>query len=165
MSIGKRATAMLIVATQGFKNTVSHRQLVSFAGLAPVQKSSGTSIKGRPSISRQGGKELRDVLYMCAMNAKKNNIACKALYDRLIVKGKSSKLALIAVCNKLLTQVFAVVKNNTIYQPNYCSPKPYNKYWKKLGFLHSSCYAFVLFFSELVCPKFVQSCHVCCHFI
>lgn len=124
MSIGKRATAMLIVATQGFKNTVSHRQLVSFAGLAPVQKSSGTSIKGRPSISRQGGKELRDVLYMCAMNAKKNNIACKALYDRLIAKGKSGKLALIAVCNKLLRQVFAVVKNNTIYQPNYCSPKP-----------------------------------------
>lgn len=124
MSIGKRATAMLIVATQGFKNTTSHRQLVSFAGLAPVQKKSGTSINGRPSISRQGGKELRDVLYMCAMNAKKNNIACKALYERLIAKGKSGKLALIAVCNKLLRQVFAVVKNNTNYQPNYCSPKP-----------------------------------------
>ena len=89
-----------------------------------MQKSSGTSIKGRPSISRQGSKKLRDVLYMCAMNAKKNNIACKALYERLIAKGKSGKLALIAVCNKLLRQVFAVVKNNTTYQPNYCSPKP-----------------------------------------
>ena len=91
---------------------------------APVQKSSSTSIKGRPMISRQGGKELRDLLYMCAMNAKKNNIACKALYERLIAKGKSGKLALIAVCNRFLRQVFAVVKNNTTYQPNYCSPKP-----------------------------------------
>ena len=58
------------------------------------------------------------------MNAKRNNIACKELYERLIAEGKSGKLALIAVCNKLLRRVFAVVKNNTTYQPNYCSPKP-----------------------------------------
>ena len=32
--------------------------------------------------------------------------------------------ALIAVCNKLVKQVFAVVKNNTLYQPNYCSARP-----------------------------------------
>ena len=58
------------------------------------------------------------------MNAIRNNIACKALYERLRAKGKSGKLALIAVCNKLLKQVFAVVKNNTLYQPNYCSANP-----------------------------------------
>ena len=50
------------------------------------------------------------------MNAKKNNNACKALYERLIAKGKSGRLALIAVCNKLLRQVFAVV--NTIQPIN-----------------------------------------------
>ena len=65
MSIGKRATAMLIVATQGLKNTLWHRHMVSFAGLSPVQKSSGTSIKGHPMISRQSGKILRDVVYTC----------------------------------------------------------------------------------------------------
>ena len=54
--------------------------------------------------------EAKDVLYICAINAKRNNIACKALYERLIAKGKSGKLALIAVCNKLLSQVFAVVE-------------------------------------------------------
>ena len=37
--IGKRAAAMLIVFTQGFKHTQSHRQLISFAGLAPTQYS------------------------------------------------------------------------------------------------------------------------------
>ena len=42
--IGKRATAMLIVYTQGFKNTHSHRQLISFAGLSPTEYSSGSSI-------------------------------------------------------------------------------------------------------------------------
>ena len=48
--IGKRAAAMLIVFTQGFKHTANHRQLISFAGLAPTQYSSGTSIQGKPRI-------------------------------------------------------------------------------------------------------------------
>jgi transposase len=122
--IGKRAAAMLIVFTQGFKHTQNHRQLISFAGLAPTQYSSGSSIQGKPRIYKRGGKNLRDVLYMCSMNAMKTNAACKALYERLRANGKTGKQALIAVCNKLLKQVFAVVKNNTLYQPNYCSAKP-----------------------------------------
>ena len=121
--IGKRATAMLIVFTQGFKHTHSHRQLISFAGLSPTQYSSGTSIQGKARIYKRGGKNLRDVLYMCSMNAIKNNTACKVLYERLRANGKTGKQALIAVCNKLLKQVFAVVKNNSLYQPNYCSAK------------------------------------------
>jgi transposase len=122
--IGKRATAMLIVFTQGFKYTNSHRQLISFAGLSPTEYSSGSSIYGRPRIYKRGGKNLRDVLYMCSMNAIKTNTACKALYERLKANGKTGKQALIAVCNKLLKQVYAVVKNNSLYQPNYCSAKP-----------------------------------------
>ena len=121
---GKRATAMLIVYTQGFKNTHSHRQLISFAGLSPTQYSSGSSIQGKPRIYKRGGKSLRDVLYMCSMNAIKTNTACKTLYERLRANGKTGKQGLIAVCNKLLKQAFAVVKNNSIYQSNYCSAKP-----------------------------------------
>ena len=122
--IGKRAAAMLIVFTQGFKHTQNHRQLISFAGLAPTQYSSGSSIQGKPRIYKRGGKNLRDVLYMCSMNAMKTNTACKALYDRLRANGKTGKQALVAVMNKLLKQVFAVVKHNSLYQPNYCSAKP-----------------------------------------
>jgi transposase len=121
--IGKRAAAMLIIFTQGFKHTHSHRQLISFAGLSPTEYSSGTSIQGKPKICKRGGKPLRDVLYMCAMNAMKTNQACKALYERLRAKGKTGKQGLIAVCNKLLKQVFAVMKSQTLYQPNYCSAK------------------------------------------
>lgn len=122
--IGKRATAMLIVFTQGFKHTHSHRQLISFAGLSPTRYDSGTSLHGTPRIYKRGGKNLRDVLYMCAMNAIKTNTACKVLYERLKAKGKTGKQALIAVCNKLLKQVFAVVKSGQLYQPNYASARP-----------------------------------------
>lgn len=112
---------MLIIFTQGFKYTHSLRQLISFAGLSPTECSSGTSIKGSGRIYKRGGKPMRDVLYMCAINAKQINPACMVLYDRLRANGKTGKQALVAVMNKLLKQVFAVVKNKTLYQPNYCS--------------------------------------------
>lgn len=117
--IGKRATAILIVFTQAFQHTHTYQQLISYAGLSPKEYSSGKSIKGRVRISKIGGKQLRHTLYMCALNAKATNAACKELFDRLVAKGKNKKLAIIAVCNKLLKQVFAVVKSGTMYQDNY----------------------------------------------
>jgi transposase len=119
MSIGKRATALLIIKTQGFKHTQNYKQLISYAGLSPAEYSSGSSIKGRTKICKQGGDELRHTLYMYALNAKANNLACKQLYERLVAKGKNKKLAIIAVCNKLLKQVFGVVKNGTVFDNNY----------------------------------------------
>lgn len=117
--IGKRATSLLIVTTQGFKHTGSYQQLISFAGLSPKEYSSGANIRGKVRICKSGGKKLRNTLYMCALNAKKTNPACKELFDRLVAKGKNKKLAIIAVCNKLLKQVFGVVKSGIMYDKNY----------------------------------------------
>ncbi len=117
--IGKRATAILIVFTQAFEHTETYQQLISYAGLSPKEYSSGKSIRGKVRISKIGGKQLRHTLYMCALNAKKANAACRELFDRLVAKGKNKKLAIIAVCNKLLKQVFAVVKSGKLYQDNY----------------------------------------------
>ena len=60
---------------------------------------------------------------MCSMNAMKTNLACKSLYECLRANDKTGKQALIAVYNKHLKQVFAVVKNSTLYKPNYCLAK------------------------------------------
>ncbi|RCW89746.1 hypothetical protein DFQ08_1021, partial [Winogradskyella arenosi] len=43
------------------------------------------------------------------------------IYERIVAKGKSKKLALIAVCNKLLKQAFAIVKSGLIYDDSYRS--------------------------------------------
>ena len=58
---------------------------------------------------------------MCSFTACQHNKACKAIYDRIVAKGKSKKLALIAVCNKLLKQAFAVAKSGLVYDKNYRS--------------------------------------------
>ncbi|PZW38742.1 hypothetical protein LX95_02405, partial [Mesonia algae] len=49
----------------------------------------------------------------------KHNKACKEIYERIVAKGKSKKLALIAVANKLLKQAFAIAKSGLPYDENY----------------------------------------------
>ncbi|OLY93485.1 Transposase [Cnuella takakiae] len=119
--LGKRAVALLIVYTEGFTKVQSHRQLIALAGLASREHTSGTSVRGRKGICKMGNGYLRNVLYMCSLSAIKHNEACKELYDRLKAKGKRGKVALIAVCNKLLKQAFAIATKATMYQPNHKS--------------------------------------------
>jgi transposase len=119
--IGNKTALMLLVFTDGFHRFESSKELCSYAGITPVIRQSGSSVKGRPRISKMGNPKLRNLLFMCSFNACKYNKACKALYDRIVAKGKSKKLALIAVCNKLLKQAFSIVKNGVPYDNEYRS--------------------------------------------
>lgn len=119
--IGSKTALMLLVFTDGFERFTSYKELCSYAGITPIIRQSGSSIKGRPRISKMGNPKLRNLLFMCSFNASKYNSACKALYDRIVAKGKSKKLALIAVCNKLLKQAFSIVKSGLPYDPEYKS--------------------------------------------
>ncbi|WP_161890761.1 IS110 family RNA-guided transposase [Pontibacter russatus] len=119
--IGRKTAAMLLLFAGGFKDMNNYRQLIAKAGLSPREYTSGTSIRGKVRITKMGGGLIRGKLFMCSFSAKKSNAACKALYDRLVAKGKNGKLALIAVCNKLLKQAFAIVKSGTPYQADFAN--------------------------------------------
>ena len=119
--IGDKTALMLLVCTDGFQRFTSSRELCSYAGITPIIRQSGTSINARPRISKMGNPKLRNLLFMCSFNACKYNKPCKALFDRIVAKGKSKKLALIAVCNKLLKQAFSIVKNGIPYDNEYRS--------------------------------------------
>lgn len=119
--IGNKTALMLLVFTDGFHRFESSKELCSYAGITPIIRQSGSSVKGRPRISKMGNPKLRNLLFMCSFNACKYNKACKALFDRIVAKGKSKKLALIAVCNKLLKQAFSIVKNGVPYDNEYRS--------------------------------------------
>jgi transposase len=69
-----------------------------------VIRQSGSSVKGRPRISKIGNQKLRNLLFICRFNACKYNKACRDLYERIVAKWKRKKLSLITVCNKLLKQ-------------------------------------------------------------
>ena len=121
VGIGQRTSALLIVATEGFKHFDNAKQLCSFFGLAPTETSSGTSLKGKRKISKIGNPLVRKKLYMCSLQASRYNKTCFDLYQRLLAKGKPKKLALIAVANKLLKIVFAIAKSELPYDKEYKS--------------------------------------------
>ncbi len=119
--IGNKTALMLVVLTDGFERFTSGSELCSYAGLTPVIRKSGSSVNGRSRISKVGNQKLRNLLFMCSFNACKYNKACREIHERIVAKGKSKKLALIAVCNKLLKQAFAIAKSGLIYDDTYRS--------------------------------------------
>tara|TARA_R100000501_G_scaffold18098_1_gene36064 strand:- start:148 stop:858 length:711 start_codon:yes stop_codon:yes gene_type:complete len=117
--IGNKTGIMLLVLTNGFTNFENGNQLCSYAGITPIIRQSGSTVRGKSRISKMGNPKLRNLLFMCSFTACKHNKACRAIYERIIAKGKSKKLALIAVCNKLLKQAFAVATSGLPYDENY----------------------------------------------
>lgn len=113
--MGSKTSLFLIVISGGFSKFNNHKQLASYVGISPRIFESGTSVKGRPKICKMGMSKIRAMLYVCAWSAKRCNKSCKELYDRLVEKGKSKKLALIAVVNKLLKQAFAIATKKEYY--------------------------------------------------
>ena len=119
--LGKKTAIMLIVLTDGFSNFENASQLCSYTGITPTLRQSGSSVRGRSRITKIGNTKLRNLLFMCSFSASKHNKACREIYERIIAKGKSKKLALIAVCNKLLKQAFAIAKSGLPYEENFVS--------------------------------------------
>jgi transposase len=119
--IGKRTAIYLIVLTQGFEKFETSRQLISYFGLDPTIRESGSSVRGRSSISKTGNILIRNLLFMCSFTACEHNKSCKEIYQRITAKGKPKKLALIAVANKLLKQSLAIAKSGLYYDENYRS--------------------------------------------
>lgn len=136
VGIGEKMANLFIVQTGGLDKFETAKQLAKFIGITPTQHQSGTSIRSKGRISRKGNITLRKNLYVATWSAIRFNKAAKALYQRLKQKrsaaqGKPSKVALIAVANLLVRQVFVVAKKKFCLIINtlkifYLLPKPFN---------------------------------------
>ena len=119
--IGLKTALFLIVVTDGFSKFETSSQLCSYVGITPTIRESGSSVRGRSRISKVGNRKLRNLLFLCSFTACKHNKGCSAVYERIVNKGKSKKLALIAVSNKLIKQSFAIAKSGVPYDETYVS--------------------------------------------
>ena len=97
----------------------SAEQVAAYLGLVPVERQSGSSVLGRARLSKAGPARVRAVLYMAAVVATQCNPHVKALYQRLLARGKSKMSALGAAMRKLVHLCFGVIKTQQPYQPNY----------------------------------------------
>lgn len=119
--MGTKTAIMLIVMTDGFNRFENSKQLCSYAGITPTIRHSGSSVRGKSRISKMGNQKMRNLLFLCSFSACKYNKGCSDLYQRIVLKGKSKKLALIAVSNKLLKQAFAIAKSGLPYDDDFVS--------------------------------------------
>ena len=121
--IGPAISQALALATNGLSDFTSAKGLAKFVGVAPSVGESGSSVRHKGSIRRTGQAALRGLLYMGARSARLHNRVCQGLYDRLRASGRCHKVAMVAVINKLLHQVFAVVKSGVAFDNAYGLPK------------------------------------------
>lgn len=113
--IGPKTAQLLLACTGGLEHFDKAKQLAKFIGLVPASHYSGSSVRKTGRITKRGSRALRASLYMATRSAKRYNLACKALYDRLRAAGKPHRQANVAVMHKLLKQAFGVVKSGVSF--------------------------------------------------
>ena len=125
--VGPQTVYLLLLATHGFQRFDTARQLACHCGVVPFAYSSGSSVYKRARVSQRADKRAKQVLTMAAWSAIRMGGRFGAYYERLLERGKAPLSALNAVRNKLLHTIYAVVKNEVMYeenhQPSYDRPK------------------------------------------
>ena len=108
-------TAATLITNLAELGSLNSKQAALLAGLAPIADDSGKRqgirviFGGRASVRRS--------LYLAAVSAARFNPSMKAFYDYLIAKGKSAKLAHIAVARKLVILANTLIAQNRNWQP------------------------------------------------
>jgi transposase len=110
-------TALTLIADLPELGQLTNKEISALVGVAPFCRDSGAQ-KGKRTI--WGGRiQVRSILYMAALSAVQYNPPLKAFYDRLLVKGKTKKVALVACMRKLLIVANSMLRNNTEWNPNH----------------------------------------------
>jgi transposase len=92
------------------------RQIASYAGLAPLDDSSGKR-QGYAKLGKHGNMHLKAALYMPALTLLSKAEWAKTIYRKLRAKGKAHQQAIVAIMRKLLLQLVAILKRGTAWQP------------------------------------------------
>jgi len=110
-----RVTIHTMLAELPELGTLDRRRITSLVGLAPFTRQSG-QWRGKSFIAG-GRSQVRSVLFMAAMAARRCNPVLKSFYERLVAAGKPKMVAMIAVTRKLLTILNAIIRDKKPWQP------------------------------------------------
>jgi transposase len=117
--IGTLTAVTVLAETNGFELIRNKRQLTSYAGFDVKEKLSGTSVKGKPRISKKGNRYLRKAMYMPALAAIRYDGSFKVLFTRLVSRHGIKMKAAVAVQRKLLEMIYTIYKTNTTFDKAY----------------------------------------------
>lgn len=117
--VGELTMICLVAETDGFKHFRSQSQLTSYAGYDVVANQSGKH-NGKSKISKQGNTHIRRALHMPALNVVRYEVGkFPALQERVYQRTKIKMKGYVAVQRKLLCLIYALWKNNTVFEKNY----------------------------------------------
>lgn len=78
--VAKLTATIILAETNGFELIRNKKQLTSYAGLDVKEKLSGTSVKGKPRISKRGNRHVRKAMHLPSLSSVKYNQNHKELY-------------------------------------------------------------------------------------
>ena len=117
--IADKTAAILLAEIGDIDNFDSPSALASYVGITPRIRQSGSSLRGRTRISKQGNKRLRTALYFPAISAKRWNPICRDFAHTLEKRALAKKAIIIAVMRKLLHQVYGILKSKQPFDPHF----------------------------------------------
>lgn len=115
--IAVRTASQILLAISGDItrfNSAAH--LAAYAGIAPVTRRSGTSIRGEHP-ARGGNKRLKNALWQTTFIAAFHDPESHAYYQRKRNEGKRHNAAIICLARRCCNVIYSMLKNATLYQP------------------------------------------------
>lgn len=103
---------LIVLRSHDFK---SAGQVAAFMGVVPVEKRSGTSVRGKARMSKTGSPRLRAKLYMAALCARRCNKRMRSFYEALLLRGKPRMVAVGAVMRKLIHWCYGVLASGKLF--------------------------------------------------
>lgn len=116
--IGKATIARLLAFIGDVQRFEHAKALAAFVGLNPTVHQSGSSVRGKPHLSKKGNSLLRRALYMPAIVARRYNPVIKEFADRLKKAGKPNMVIIGAVMRKLIHIIYGVLKSGRPFDPS-----------------------------------------------
>lgn len=105
-----RTTSAKLIVDLPELGKVSPKKIAALVGTAPYNDDSGARVDGK-KFCRGGRRDVRTALYMPTITAIQHDPKLRALYARLVAKGKTKKLAIIACMRKLLVVLNAMLRD------------------------------------------------------
>ena len=112
--VGIRTAARILIDIGDGSAFPTPGHLAAYAGLAPVTRRSGSSIRGE-FPSRAGNKRLKRALFLSAFAAL-HDPTSRAYYDRKRAAGKKHNAALICLARRRCDVLHAMLRNGTHYE-------------------------------------------------
>lgn len=116
--VGVRTTARILLEVGDASCFPTAGHLAAYAGLAPVTRRSGISIRGEHP-PRSGNKHLKRALFLSAFATLRSDPVSRAYYDRRQAEGKRQNAALTCLARRRTDVLYAMIRPSPTTKPAY----------------------------------------------